>query len=89
MLFAIDAAQKLGEQGENTQVGSMGEHDRFRSGQGIVEGGVSAAVRIVEEAVDAGGIFVRSDDLAEVVDALCNGDAGGQGIVDGGVNTAA
>ena len=30
MLFAIDAAQKLGEQGENTQVGSMGEHDRFR-----------------------------------------------------------
>jgi hypothetical protein len=26
----IDAAQKLGEQGENTQVGSMGEHDRFR-----------------------------------------------------------
>ena len=30
MLFAIDAAQKLGEQGENTQVGSMGEHGRFR-----------------------------------------------------------
>jgi hypothetical protein len=30
MLFAIDAAQKLGEQGENTEVGSMGEHDRFR-----------------------------------------------------------
>lgn len=25
MLFAIDAAQKLGEQGENTQVGSMGD----------------------------------------------------------------
>jgi hypothetical protein len=30
MLFATDAAQKLGEQGENTQVGSMGEHGRFR-----------------------------------------------------------
>jgi hypothetical protein len=30
MLFAIDAAQKRGEQGENTQVGSMGEHGRFR-----------------------------------------------------------
>jgi CRP/FNR family transcriptional regulator, cyclic AMP receptor protein len=30
MLFAIDAAQKLGEQGENTQVGLMGEHGRFR-----------------------------------------------------------
>jgi hypothetical protein len=30
MLFAIDAAQKLGEQGENAQVGSMGEHGRFR-----------------------------------------------------------
>src|SRR6266566_9456559 len=30
ILFAIDAAQKLGEQGENTQVGSMGEHGRFR-----------------------------------------------------------
>ena len=28
MLFAIDAAQKLGEQGENTEVGSMGEHGR-------------------------------------------------------------
>jgi hypothetical protein len=26
MLFAIDAAQKLGEQGENTQVGLIGEH---------------------------------------------------------------
>ena len=31
MLFAIDAAQKLGEQGENTQVGLMGEHGRFRA----------------------------------------------------------
>ncbi|TMJ93645.1 MAG: DUF2188 domain-containing protein [Alphaproteobacteria bacterium] len=31
MLFAIDAAQKLGEQGENTQVGSMGEHGCFRA----------------------------------------------------------
>jgi hypothetical protein len=31
MLFAIDAAQKLGEQGENTEVGSMGEHGRFRA----------------------------------------------------------
>jgi hypothetical protein len=30
MLFAIDAAQKRGEQGENTQVGFMGEHGRFR-----------------------------------------------------------
>jgi hypothetical protein len=30
MLFAIDAAQKLGEQGVNTQVGSLGEHGRFR-----------------------------------------------------------
>ena len=30
MLFAIDAAQKLGAQGENTQVGSMDEHGRFR-----------------------------------------------------------
>lgn len=30
MLFAIDAAQKLGEQGENTQVGLIGEHGRFR-----------------------------------------------------------
>jgi hypothetical protein len=31
MLFAIDAAQKLGEQGENTQVGLIGEHGRFRA----------------------------------------------------------
>jgi hypothetical protein len=30
MLFAIDAAQKLGEQGEITEVGSMGEDGRFR-----------------------------------------------------------
>ena len=30
MLFAIDAAQKLGEQGENAQVGLMGEHGRFQ-----------------------------------------------------------
>ena len=31
MLFAIDAAQKLGAQGENTQVGLMGERGRFRA----------------------------------------------------------
>jgi hypothetical protein len=30
MLFAIDAAQALGEQGEGTQVGLMGENGRFR-----------------------------------------------------------
>jgi hypothetical protein len=30
MLFAIDAAQKLGAQGENTQVGLMDEHGHFR-----------------------------------------------------------
>jgi Uncharacterized protein conserved in bacteria (DUF2188) len=30
MLFAIDAAQKLGEQGENTEVCIMGEHGHFR-----------------------------------------------------------
>jgi len=31
MLFAIDAAQKLGEQGEDTQVCMMGEHGHFRT----------------------------------------------------------
>jgi len=30
MLFAIDAAQKLGEQGESTQVCTMGERGLFR-----------------------------------------------------------
>ena len=30
MLFAIDAAQKLGAQGESTQVGLMDEHGHFR-----------------------------------------------------------
>jgi hypothetical protein len=30
MLFAIDAAQKLGEQGENAQVCTMGETGHFR-----------------------------------------------------------
>jgi hypothetical protein len=30
MLFAIDAVQKLGEQGENTEVGLMVEHGRLR-----------------------------------------------------------
>jgi hypothetical protein len=31
MLFAIDAAQKLGEQGENTQVCSLGKDGRFQA----------------------------------------------------------
>src|SRR5262249_40966198 len=35
------------------------------------------------------GIRVRPDDLAQIVDALCNGDAGGQGIVEGRVGTIA
>jgi hypothetical protein len=30
MLFAIDAAKKLGEQGEDTQVGLMGEQGDFQ-----------------------------------------------------------
>jgi 20S proteasome alpha/beta subunit len=30
MLFAVDAAQKLGEQGENAQVCVMGENGHFR-----------------------------------------------------------
>jgi hypothetical protein len=30
MLFAIDAAEKLGQQGEETQVGLMSEHGGFR-----------------------------------------------------------
>ena len=30
MLFAVDAAQKLGEQGENTEVCLMGENGHFR-----------------------------------------------------------
>jgi hypothetical protein len=39
-------------------------------GQGIVEGGVSAAVRIVEEGVIARGVAEIADDLAGAVDAL-------------------
>ncbi len=30
MLFAVDAAQKLGEQGQNTEVCLMGENGHFR-----------------------------------------------------------
>ena len=30
MLFAVDAAQKLGEQGENAEVCVMGENGHFR-----------------------------------------------------------
>ena len=50
-----------------------------RGAQRIVEGGVGAVVRVVEEAVAAGAVVVFPDDLAEVVDAVCNGVEGGQG----------
>jgi hypothetical protein len=54
-------------------------------GQGIVDGGVGAAVGIVEEAV----VVVGPDDLARAVDAECVGAVGGRGVVQGGVGTIA
>jgi acyl-coenzyme A thioesterase PaaI-like protein len=57
-------------------------------GQGIVEGGVSAAA--IEEAVGAAGAPVNPDDLARGVNADRAGAADiGRGIVEGGVSAAA
>jgi hypothetical protein len=42
-----------------------------------------------QEAVGAAGVDVPPDDLACIVDALCNGADGGQGIIEGGEGTAA
>src|SRR5262249_57511112 len=46
--------------------------------------GVSAGVGVVEKGV-VSRVKVIPDDLPRVVDALCPGAAGAQGIVDGGV----
>jgi len=42
-----------------------------------------------KEAVEAGVICVIPDDLAQIVNAVGLGEAGGRGIVEGGVNAAA
>jgi hypothetical protein len=65
------------------------------SGQGIVEGdkadpGKKEAVEAAGIGVDAGGIVVCSDDLAEIVYCLCAGDAPvWPGFIDGGEDAAA
>ena len=56
-------------------------------GQGIVNGDVETVE--VKEAVRAGGVVVRPDDLAHIVDAEGTGAARGQGIVEGGVDAVA
>ena len=58
MLFAIDAAQKLGEQGQNTQVGSMGEHGRFRPEWSYGQGSLSTA-RIIGNVASGGRLVER------------------------------
>jgi hypothetical protein len=54
-------------------------------GQRIVEGGVGAAIGVVEEAVSARTIIVEPNDLARIVDAGCYGAIKGRrGIVERG-----
>src|SRR6516165_8221881 len=58
-------------------------------GQGIVEGGVSAAVGVVEEAVHAARVGVEPDDQPCTIDALREGAAGaGRGVIEGRVGAA-
>ena len=57
-------------------------------GQGIVEGGVGAAVGIVEEPVGGIADEVSPDDQTRAVDAVRLGAVGGQRIVEGGVGAA-
>src|SRR5262249_6597185 len=54
-------------------------------GQGVVQGGVSAPVRIVQEGMLGSADEIAADDLARAVDAEGLGAIGGQGIVEGGV----
>jgi hypothetical protein len=55
---------------------------------GIVEGGVGAAVGIVEEPVGGIADEVSPDDQTRAVDAVRLGAVGGQRIVEGGVGAA-
>src|SRR5262249_25851942 len=68
--------------------------DTLRGGEWarwIVEGGIGAILRVIEEAVPlegggrAGGDGVPSNDQACVVDVVCGGAAAGGGNVEGGV----
>jgi len=59
-------------------------------GQGIVEGGVSAVARIVDEAVaGVAGIVVMADDLARRIDAVGKSAPGARRIVEGGESAVA
>jgi hypothetical protein len=51
-------------------------------GEGVVEGGVSAAA--FEEAMKAGGVLIAPDDLVRIIDAVCRrGASNARGVVEG------